>query len=108
LYKEKSWSRRSLNVLDLLRTLGNAAQVLKVELLDATFRYGLPRFDQTLTPVGESAIEFVLRKRTDPELDSGGRLPDSRRQLKARGFALLTGLPVNGDDNEKEDGHEQG
>ena len=40
----------------------------KIELLDATFRYNLnqitkiPRFDQTITPIGECAIEFVLKK----------------------------------------------
>lgn len=96
LWKEKSWSGRSLNVLDLLRTLGDTAQVLKVELLDATFRYSLPRFDQTMTPVGESAIEFVLRKRTGAELDGGGRLPDVQKKLTAQGFTLLTGLPADG------------
>jgi hypothetical protein len=40
-WKEKSWSVRSLSVLELLQTLGSAAQVLKAELLDATFRYEL-------------------------------------------------------------------
>lgn len=94
LWKEKSWSTRSLSVLELLQTLGNAAQVLKAELLDATFLYGLPRFDQTLTPVGESAIEFVVRKRTDAELDKGGRLPDRQKRLTPHGLALLTGQPA--------------
>ncbi len=43
-------------------------EIKKIELLDATFRYqlnqqlGQPRFDQTLTPVGECGIEFVVKK----------------------------------------------
>lgn len=96
LWKEKSWSGRSLNVFGLLQTLGSAAQVLKVELLDATFRYGLPRFDQTLTPIGESAIEFVIRKRPESELAAGGRLPNTQKQLTPQGFTLLTGIPTKG------------
>ena len=95
LWKEKSWSTHSLSVLELLQTLGGTAQVLKAELLDATFRYDLPRFDQTLTPVGESAIEFVVRKRTDAELRRGGRLPDPQKQLTPHGLALLAGAPTN-------------
>lgn len=95
LWKEKSWSVRSLSVLELLQTLGNAAEVVKAELLDATFCYDLPRFGQTLTPAGESAIEFVVRKRTDAELERGGRLPDPQKQLTPHGLALLTGQSVN-------------
>jgi SAM-dependent methyltransferase len=94
-WKEKSWSVRSLSVLELLQTLGHAAEVLKAELLDATFRYELPRCDHTLTPVCESAIEFVVRKRTDAELDRGGRLPDPQKQLTPHGLALPTGLPTS-------------
>jgi len=94
LWKEKSWSTRSLSVLELLQTLGHAAQVLKAELLDATFLYESPRFEQTLAPAGESAIEFVVRKRTDAELEQGGRLPDPQKRLTPHGLALLTGRPA--------------
>jgi len=73
--KTQSWSPRSINVLALLGGLGAEAEVLKVERLDATFRPGLPRFDQTLTPVGECGIEFVLRKRPAAEAAAGGRRP---------------------------------
>jgi SAM-dependent methyltransferase len=75
IHKPDSWSPRSVNVLTLLAGLGREAQVLKVELLDATYRYGLPRYDQTITPIGECGIEFVLRRRTAAELDDRGRLP---------------------------------
>ena len=60
--KPSSWSPVSVNVLDLVRDLGAAAQAEKIELLNATFLDTLPRYDQTRTPVGECAIEFVLRK----------------------------------------------
>jgi len=75
IWKAASWSAASINLVDLLSGLGAQAQVLKVELLDATFRFGLPRYDQTSTPVGECAIEFVVRKRPASELAARGRLP---------------------------------
>lgn len=71
--KNKSWSSRSVNVLDLLGNLGPEAAVEKVELLDSTYRFGLPRYDQTITPVGESGIEVVIRKRPEDEVASGKR-----------------------------------
>lgn len=72
IFKTSSWSSRSLNVLDLIRSLGDAAEVEKIELLNSSFRYALPRYDQTLAPVGECGIEFVLRKRSLAERLSGG------------------------------------
>lgn len=68
IYKRQSWSSRSVNLLDLLSRLKRPVEIKKIELLDATYRYHFntafnqTRFDQTLTPVGECAIEFVLRK----------------------------------------------
>jgi len=70
--KSASWSDRSINVVDLLRGLGAAADVERLALLNATFRYDLPRFDQTLSPIGECGIEFVVRKRSPAELAAGG------------------------------------
>ena len=57
-----------INLFDLLPKLGKAAEVMKVELLNQGYRYVLPRFDQTLTPIGEAGIEFVVRKRTSEEI----------------------------------------
>lgn len=74
LHKVKSWSPRSINLLPLLCNLGGQAQLEKIELLNASYRFGLPRFDQTSTPVGECAIEFVIRKATEAEAVSG--VPD--------------------------------
>lgn len=69
IYKSTSWCAKSVNVVELLASLGEGVEIKKIELLDATYRYGLPkilnkdRYDQTLTPIGECSIEFILRKR---------------------------------------------
>lgn len=88
LFKHRSWSERSLNLLDLVRELGEEVEPIRLEQLSASYRFELPRFDQTLTPVGECGIELVLRKRPRSEIDAGGRLPGNsqpdaelRRQL---------------------------
>lgn len=73
IFKTKSWSSRSLNVLDLMRGLGPAAEIVKIEQLSSTYRFELPRFDQTLTPVAECGIEIIIRKRPQTEVDAGGR-----------------------------------
>jgi SAM-dependent methyltransferase len=73
IYKEHSWSSRSINLLALVTGLGEAAEIEKIELLNAGYRYKLPRYDQTLTPIGECAIELVIRKRTADEISSKGR-----------------------------------
>lgn len=68
IYKERSWTEKSINIVDLLYSILQPVQIKKIELLDATYRYSMShpasgnRFDQTLTPVGESAIEFILKK----------------------------------------------
>lgn len=60
IYKEKSWSPVSVNLLDLLKHPQTSVQQIK--LLNVTHRPFVDRFDQTLTAIGESAIEFVVRK----------------------------------------------
>ena len=74
-WKPRSWSPASINVFDVLTALGPEADILKVERLHGTYRFGLPRVDQTLSLVAESAIEFVVRKREATEVEQGGRLP---------------------------------
>jgi SAM-dependent methyltransferase len=86
IYKQSSWSDRSINVVELVTSLGAAAAVEKIELLDETYRYDLPRFDQTLTPVGESGIEVIIRKRTTDEMQAKSRIrnaaqPDAETRL---------------------------
>jgi SAM-dependent methyltransferase len=75
IWKAASWSPVSINLLDLLARLGPAAEILKIELLHATFRFDLPRYDQTATPIGECAIEVIVRKRPESEVAKRGRLP---------------------------------
>lgn len=81
IFKTRSWSARSINILDLLREIGEAADIEKIELLNASYRYTLPRFDQTLAPVGECGVEFVVRKRTPDEIASGALDRASRGEL---------------------------
>lgn len=80
IYKSKSWSDRSLNLLDMIRKLGPAVEVVKIEQLSQNYRYNLPRFDQTLTPVGECGIELIIRKRETAEIEAGGKWSRSRQQ----------------------------
>lgn len=92
-HKARSWSARSVSLMELLPGLGETAQILKIELLDAGYRHALPHFDQTLTPVGECAIEVIVRKRPPAEVAAGGRLPMPGR-LTAEEFHRLTGMPI--------------
>jgi SAM-dependent methyltransferase len=75
IFKRRSWCSRSINLVDLATGLGDEAEILRIEKLDATYRYDLPRVDQTLSPAIESAIELVIRKRPAAEIAAGGRLP---------------------------------
>jgi SAM-dependent methyltransferase len=73
IFKAQSWSQNSINLLDLIRKLNTSAELVRLEQLSATYRFGLPRFDQTLTPIGECGIEMVIRKRPKAEVLEGGR-----------------------------------
>lgn len=73
IWKTCSWSQKSLNLIDLLTGLGEEAEIVRLEQLSSTYRFDLPRYDQTLTPIGECGIEFVVRKRTKDEVIAKGR-----------------------------------
>lgn len=60
--KKTSWSPVSVNVFDLLAGFADRVKPLSVITTDHSYRYRLPRFDQTQTPLSECAIEFVLKK----------------------------------------------
>ncbi|WP_320169169.1 methyltransferase domain-containing protein [Maridesulfovibrio sp.] len=63
-YKTRSWSPRSVNVLDLVTGFGDQVYLEKLEVVRDFFRAGLAerKIDQTRTTVCESCIEFILRK----------------------------------------------
>lgn len=75
IFKKTSWSSHSINVFNLIAALDDSVQVLKIELLDMSYQYNTPRYDQTYHGNSECAIEFVLRKRTASEIEKRGRLP---------------------------------
>jgi SAM-dependent methyltransferase len=62
LCKKNSWSPVSVNVFNLIAKFCHLVKPLSAVTIDHAFRYNLPRFDQTGTPLSESAIEFILRK----------------------------------------------
>lgn len=80
IFKTSSWSERSINLLDMVRELGAAAEVIKIEQLSATYRFELPRYDQSLTPVAECGIELIIRKRPAVEIEVGGRWVRTQQQ----------------------------
>jgi SAM-dependent methyltransferase len=71
--KRRSWSKRSLNIISLVGALDDRAELVRLEQLSSTYRFNLPRYDQTLTPIGECGIEFIIRKRPQVEVEAGGR-----------------------------------
>jgi SAM-dependent methyltransferase len=90
----RSWCSHSRSLLTLLGGLKDV-ELLKIEQLDANFRYGVPRHDQTQM-LAESAIEIVLRKWTKDELDAGGRLPIDRDQKSVMADLYARMFPQQG------------
>lgn len=62
--KSESWSPKSINVFDLITNLGDQADVRKISIEDSGYRYQMAAYDQTMSPISESAIEIVIRKKT--------------------------------------------
>jgi SAM-dependent methyltransferase len=61
--KASSWSPVSRSVVSLLFNFADIIDVLKIELIDASYQYNVPRYDQTYHGISECAIEFIVRKR---------------------------------------------
>lgn len=74
--KDQSWSNGSISLIEFLYQYKDKIEVLKVELINSSFMYNVQRFDQTYHSISECAIEFIVRKRTQEEIDSKGRLPN--------------------------------
>ena len=60
--KRTSWSPASINLFDLIGKFCHTVKPLSVTTIDHGYRYQLPRFDQSKTPLAESAIEFILKR----------------------------------------------
>lgn len=60
--KARSWSSRSINLIQILGLFVDRVKILKIEQVDAGFIYGAPRVDQTLGILSESGIEIILQK----------------------------------------------
>lgn len=73
--KHESYSNSSINVLEFLYQYKEQIEVIKIELINGSFIYGVQRFDQTYHSISECAIEFIVRKKTDEEKAKKGRLP---------------------------------
>lgn len=75
--KLESWSPKSINLFALLSHFAGVIQIVKVEQIDAGYRFKMSRRDQTLSIVSECAIEFILRKPVSEDAIRRGRLPSS-------------------------------
>ncbi len=75
LLKHESWSPASINLIEFLYQYRDKVEVLKAELVNASFIYDIQRFDQTYHSISECAIEFIVRKKTSEEILRKGRLP---------------------------------
>jgi ubiquinone/menaquinone biosynthesis C-methylase UbiE len=73
IHKRDSWSKNSINVVDLLMAMSPELEIISLGLQDYGYRYELPRFDQTLSLASESAIEFIMRKKTREDLNVKGK-----------------------------------
>lgn len=73
IYKHQSWAPKSYNVVDFFKN--EDMEILKIEKIDNTYLYDVPKSDQTRTFTTECAIEVILRKRMEQELKDKGRLP---------------------------------
>jgi ubiquinone/menaquinone biosynthesis C-methylase UbiE len=64
-YKQKSWSPRSVNLVELAIRHAEHVEIEKLEVIREFYREDLRpnEFDQTLAPNPESSIELVLRRR---------------------------------------------
>jgi SAM-dependent methyltransferase len=73
--KQQSWCPTSINVFDFLNSFRSQIEVLKVELINGMYMYNSRRFDQTSEGNSECAIEMIVRRRTQSEIDQKGRYP---------------------------------
>ena len=73
--KDASWSPASIGVFDFLYQFRTEIEVIKVELINGSYIYGIHRFDQTQFSISECAIEFIVRKLAEEDKKLKGRYP---------------------------------
>lgn len=78
--KDSSWSPASINLIEFLYQFKDSIEVIKIDLQNSSFIYDIARVDQTYHSISECAIEFIVRKRTAPELIAKGRIPGRPKQ----------------------------
>lgn len=73
--KMKSWSPNSVSLIEFLYKFLSQIEILKIELVNNIYSYNSTLQDQTLHSLSESAIEFIVRKKTQKEIENNGRYP---------------------------------
>lgn len=73
--KNQSWSPTSINLLEFLFKFLSKIEILKIELINHVYNYDSDLQDHTLHSLNESAIEFIVRKKTQKEIENNGRYP---------------------------------
>jgi len=66
--KQESWSQKSINVVDLLREFSEEIEIEKIEKISDFYNHNMTHIDQTLHVNVESAIEFIVRKKSESTL----------------------------------------
>ncbi len=66
--KNQSWSKKSINVLDLLKNFEDEIEIEKIEKISEFYNHNLTNVDQTLQPNVESAIEFIIKKKSSSSI----------------------------------------
>ncbi len=66
---------KSINVFDLLMRIWQDVEIIKVERIEAGFRYDLGDADQTATATAECAIDIVLRRKGEPPMKANPKTP---------------------------------
>lgn len=62
--KHESWSPVSINVIEFLYQFKESIEVIKIDSINHAYVYGLGKVDQTYQGFSESAIEFIVRKKS--------------------------------------------
>lgn len=91
--KKTSWSPCSRNLMDLLADLSFTASVISIVRLQDTWLPIDALYDQTIMPVAECGIEFILRKHlTNDSLQE----PDREMRIHLNQYAADRGAIISG------------